>query len=288
MNHIKNLFLNDKFILGVILINAIIIFLQASGIDNPGIQILDVTCTLIFMIEMIVKHVEYGAKNYWSSRWNRLDGTLVILSIPSIIALFIPTDLMDFSFLMVLRLLRMFRFLRVLHFFPNISQIVNGFKLAVRESYAVLICFFITIVVIGLINCSLFQDIAPEYFGTPLDSIYSVFRICTVEGWYDIPDAIASATSPGIGRLVRFYFCLLLIGGGIIGLSFINSIFVDAMAEDNNDSVHERLDKLEEKIDLLLAEKGLQINAEQKTNEEETEVNSHNEESDNQRIEKTK
>jgi len=288
MNHIKNLFLNDKFILGVILINAIIIFLQASGIDNPGIQILDVTCTLIFMIEMIVKHVEYGVKNYWSSRWNRLDGTLVILSIPSIIALFIPTDLMDFSFLMVLRLLRMFRFLRVLHFFPNISQIVNGFKLAVRESYAVLICFFITIVVIGLINCSLFQDIAPEYFGTPLDSIYSVFRICTVEGWYDIPDAIASATSPGIGRLVRFYFCLLLIGGGIIGLSFINSIFVDAMAEDNNDSVHERLDKLEEKIDLLLAEKGLQINAEQKTNEEETEVNSHNEESDNQRIEETK
>jgi voltage-gated sodium channel len=39
--------------------------------------------------------------------------------------------------------------------------------------------------------------------------------------------------------------------GGIIGLSLINSIFVDAMAEDNNDEVLEKLRRLEEKIDQL-------------------------------------
>lgn len=254
MDRIKNLFLNDKFILGIILLNAIVIFLQVCDIGNKWMEIIDVACTLLFMIEMGVKHAEYGLKGYWSSSWNRLDGILVIISIPSVIALFIPSHLMDLSFLMVLRVLRMFRFLRVLHFFPNISQIIEGFRLAVHESWGVLFCFLVLIIVFGIINCSLFREIAPAYFATPLDSIYSVFRICTVEGWYDIPDSIAAATTPTIGKIVRLYFCLLLIGGGIIGMSLINSIFVDAMAADNNDDVKEKLDKLEQKIDKLLEE----------------------------------
>jgi voltage-gated sodium channel len=200
---------------------------------------------------MVLKHVEYGLKGYWSSGWNRLDGTLVILSIPSIVALFLPAEVMDLSFLMVLRILRTLRFLRILHFFPNFDQIIKGFKLALRESYGILICFLVIIVLFGLINCSLFKDMAPVYFGTPLKAIYSVFRICTIEGWYDIPDAIAAATSPGVATIVRIYFCLLLLMGGIIGMSFINSIFVDAMVADNNDDVKAKLDEIEKKIDAI-------------------------------------
>lgn len=255
MKPIKDIFLNDKFILSVILLNSLIIFLQASNIDNLFLQIVDILCTLVFMIEMVIKHKEYGFKGYWTSGWNLLDGTLVILSLPSVVAFFIPSNLLDLSFLMVLRVLRMFRFLRVLHFFPNISQIIAGLKLAIRESYAILFCFLVMIVVFGLINCSLFQDLAPEFFATPIDSIYSVFRICTVEGWYDIPDTIAAATTPAIGKIVRLYFCILLVGGGIIGMSFINSIFVDAMAADNNDDVKAKLNELEKKIDKLIEDK---------------------------------
>ena len=76
-----------------------------------------------------------------------------------------------------------------------------------------------------------------------------MFRVCTVEGWYEIPDAIAAATSPTIATLVRIYFSLLLLAGGIIGMSFINSIFVDAMVADNNDDVKAKLDEIEKKID---------------------------------------
>ena len=148
----KNLLLNEKFIFSIILLNAIVIFLQASNVDNIGIQIIDVACTLIFLLEMITKHAEYGVKGYWSSGWNRLDGILVILSIPSVIALFIPEHLMDLSFLMVLRLLRTLRFLRVLHFFPNFDQIAKGFKLAVKQSYGILLCFLVLIIVFGLFN----------------------------------------------------------------------------------------------------------------------------------------
>ena len=101
----------------------------------------------------------------------------------------------------------------------------------------------------------MFKDIAPDYFSTPLDSIYAVFQLFTVEGWYEIPNAIAEVTSSTIGSLVKLYFSLLLILGGIIGMSFINSIFVDAMVSDNNDDVKEKLEELEKKIDKLLEEK---------------------------------
>ena len=255
MKPVKNLFLNDKFILAVSLLNAVVIYLQACAIDNIWIQTIDLVCTLVFVVEMIIKHKEFGFKGYWSSGWNRLDGILVLISIPSLIAFFVPTGRMDWSLLLILRLLRSFRFLRVLHFFPNVTQVFKGFKLALRESYAILFCFLILIIVFGLINCSLFKDISPEYFNTPLTSIYSVFRICTVEGWYEIPDSITVATSATVGSMVRLYFCMLLVMGGVIGMSLINSVFVDAMVSDNNDDVKAKLEEIEKKLDQLLEQR---------------------------------
>lgn len=104
----------------------------------------------------------------------------------------------------------------------------------------------VLLVLFGLINCSLYREVAPEYFSTPIRSIYSVFRVFIVEGWYEIPDAIAAATSPFIVRITRIYFCLLLAAFGILGLSFINSVFVDAMVADNNDDIKTQLNRLEE------------------------------------------
>ncbi|MGP1446047.1 MAG: hypothetical protein ACTTKO_00760 [Candidatus Limimorpha sp.] len=43
-----------------------------------------------------------------------------------------------------------------------------------------------------------------------------------------------------------------LLLGGILGMSFINSVFVDAMAADNNDDVKAQLTEMERKIDRLL------------------------------------
>jgi voltage-gated sodium channel len=54
-----------------------------------------------------------------------------------------------------------------------------------------------------------------------------------------------------LAELVRLYFCLLLIFGGIIGMSFINSIFVDAMVADNNDELLEKINQLQKSIDEL-------------------------------------
>ena len=53
---------------------------------------------------------------------------------------------------------------------------------------------------------------------------------------------------------MSLYFCVQLVLGGIIGMSFINSIFVDAMVSDKNDEVEAKLDELNRKLDKLTEE----------------------------------
>jgi voltage-gated sodium channel len=248
---VRTIFLNDRFILSIILLNSVLIYLQVSGVTNFVLDILDTACTLIFLAEMLVKHREYGLEGYWKDGWNRLDGILVILSLPSIAALFIPNDMEGLSIFLIFRLLRVLRFFRVLHFFPNFGKVVLGFKRAMRDSYAILLSFFVIIVIFGLLNCSLFSYADPAHFGTPLKSIYAVFQICTVEGWYEIPNAISDyyGGTTIAAEFVRLYFCALLIFGGIIGMSFINSIFVDAMMSDNNDDLVAHIDEMRKSLD---------------------------------------
>lgn len=240
--------LNDHVILAVILLNSVVIYLMESGLSYPFLFGLDYACTLIFLLEMIAKHVCFGFKTYWRDGWNRMDGCLVILSLPSLVLPFIDITTFNFSVVLTLRLLRVIRFLRLFHFFPNIVAIGAGLKRALRDSGIVLIWFGVMMILFGLINCSLYREIAPEYFSTPILSIYSVFRVFTVEGWYEIPDAIAAATTPFVGRITRLYFCVLLCTFGILGLSFINSVFVDAMVEDNNDDVKAQLRRMEDQL----------------------------------------
>lgn len=242
---VKYLFQNEKFILVIIVLNAIILFLQESGINGDFITVLDVGCTAIFIIEMVVKLAHWGFRGYWSSGWNRLDGTLVILSLPSLVALVLPEHSLDLSFLLVLRILRVFRIFRLVHVFPGFTQLLKNFGVAMRQSYAVFVGMLIMIVIFAMIGCGIFKEVAPEYFATPLDAIYSTFRIFTGEGWNEIPDYVAEGVHSGLAHVVKLYFCLILVVGCIIGMSLLNSIFVDAMVSDNNDDVKAKLDDIE-------------------------------------------
>ena len=250
----KKILLNEKLILAIVVLNVMVIFVQECGVDHLALSLIDIVCTLIFVAEMVVKHREYGLKGYWRDRWNALDGIVTLLSVPALLAYVIPA-VASVNTIIIFRALRVFKLFRTARRFPNLTEIWSGFKLALRQSAGFLLGYFIVIVVIAMFNSALFGKVAPEYFDTPLDAIYSVFQLFTTEGWYEIPNAVVGDLSPVWTHIIRFYFCLLLIGGGIIGMSLINSIFVDALAADNNDDVKAKLDILEQKIDRLLQER---------------------------------
>ena len=250
--NIADFLISEQFIFPVIILASVIIFLQECSVSHPIINILDVTCTLIFIIEMVIKHFRLGVDGYWNDVWNRLDGALVILSLPSLIGYLIPTGLADLSFLLILRILRTFRFFRLVRIFPNVQQTSRGLRRAVKDSVPVFFGFLLVILAFALITCDIFREVCPQYFATPWESLYSIFRMCTVEGWYDIPDAVtAGVDAPWKEFAVRLYFIGILVAGGIIGLSLVNSIFVDAMTSDNNDEMQTELSVVNKKMDEL-------------------------------------
>lgn len=254
----KNFFLNDKNILILILINASIIFV--SGFDfqhqwEKTIDIIDNFITILFLIELIIKLKHFGKESYFSSYWNVFDFILVLFSIPPLLFSFIGVESDFLSFILIFRVMRVFKSFRFLKFIPNINHIVIGIKRAIKTSVLIVFSFFIYVFIVGIVSFHLFGIKSPEHFGSPLKSMYSVFKIFTIDGWYEIPEQIVENLSPVKSFFVLFYFVCILLSGGILGLSLVNSIFVEAMVSDNNDDINEKIDEIQQKLDLLLKEK---------------------------------
>jgi voltage-gated sodium channel len=253
---VKNLFLNDKFIFSLIVINSILIF--SEGFKELGtkasfyISLIDSIITFAFGVEALVKISHLGWKTYIKSGWNKVDFVLIIISLPSIFLIILHSSFQGFSFLLVLRVLRVFKFLRFFKFIPGVEQLVIGIKRALKASVFVLFGLFIFNFMISVLSCYLFKDASPEYFGNPVKSMYSIFRISTTEGWYELPDKISKNSDIINSFFVKGFFIVVLLIGGILGLSLVNSIFVDSMVMDNNDALEKKVDELNEKIEILI------------------------------------
>ncbi len=220
-----------------------------------ALSLIDNLITGFFIVEIIVKFKEFGIKNYFKSNWNKFDFILVALSFPTLIAFIGNVEVTSFSFLLVFRVMRVFKSFRFLKFIPGIEHLVKGISRALKASIVVLIGFVIYIFIIGIFSFYLFKEVSPEYFGNPLNSLYSIFKIFTVEGWYEIPEQLTQGLSSITSFCTYMYFIFVVISGGIFGLSLVNSIFVDAMVSDNNDELEKKIELIDKKIDKLLTKK---------------------------------
>jgi len=246
---IKNFFLSEKNMLFAIVLNAVVIFLwyfpQFHG--NSWLQLIDHFFILLFALEAVAKIREYGWKAYWKTWWNRFDFLIVLFSLPSLLenAAVLP----DASWLLILRLFRLVRLIRFIHFVPHIEEIVNGLGRALKASVFVMILLFGLNFLLAIFTCHFYGEIAPEYFGNPMISSYSIFQMFTVEGWNEIPASIVADSDDSMyAGLTRFYFVLVVLFGGIFGMSLANAVFVDEMTMDNNDQLEKKVDELSAQV----------------------------------------
>lgn len=250
----KRIFLNEKIILLLIALNAIIIFLQGFKFEITLLEYLstfDNIFTILFLVEAIVKLNHFGFKNYFKINWNKFDFTLVVLAIPSLVSWIFNLDFIDLDFLLVFRVLRAFKFFRFIKFIPKIENIISGVVKASKASVIIIFAFLIFNFIASLVSCFIFRELSPEYFGDPIISFYSIFKIFTVEGWYEIPDELSGNSSSIASFFIRLYFIVILFIGGIFGLSLVNSIFVDSMISGSNEAIEDKIDEINKKLDKL-------------------------------------
>ncbi len=251
---LKKIFNSEKIIMVDIFLMAIVILLLSfpsiKEDDNSALyKLLCLTDNLLiifFIIEAIVK-IAISRRQYFKSGWNIFDFFIVIFSLPSLIG---------YSSIIVLgRLLRLFRIMRFLTFIPHMEQLLTGLMRAFRASVFVLIILLAYNFVIAIFNCHFFG--ASKLFSDPIISFFTTFQLFTLEGWNEIPQRIIKEGDYPIhyANMIRFYFIVLVLTGGIFGLSIANAVFVDEMTIDNNIELERKVDKLflekKEKMDIL-------------------------------------
>ncbi len=245
----RRLLLTHQGIMVLITLNAVVIFLLSfpSLAQNRWLLWLDQLFLSLFVVEAIWKLRLYGPQRYFQSGWNTFDFVIVCISLPSLLMVMKPSH--DLSFLIALRLLRFFRMLRVLRFVPDIQIIITGLVRALRASLMVLLVMMLGNFLLSIFSAHLFAELDPEHFGNPLRAFFSMFQVMTLEGWVDVTDGVANEVGGSAGPyLVRFFFLVLVLAGGIFGLSLANAIFVDEMTLDNNRLLEDKIDRLQQQL----------------------------------------
>lgn len=242
-----NFLLNDRNILTLIIINSIIIFclgFDLSHQTNSILHIIDNSISTLFVAEVIVKIKKYGSGGYFSKGWNIFDFLLVLISIPSLLV-FMGLEVSDMSYLLVFRTLRVFKVFRFFRFIPNIDRLLQGIIRALKSSLLILVSFTLYIFIVGILSHSIFGY--SDLFSDPGTSMYTILKVFTLEGWYEFPDELTENATMLKVFFIRLYFILILISGGIFGLSLVNSIFVHSMV-DTNEKLEEKVDELKKMI----------------------------------------
>lgn len=212
----------------------------------------DYACVIYFILETALKIADQKPRRYWQNGWNRFDFIIVFFSCPVLLSPFFETH--ELSIVLVLRLGRLFRLFRLMRFIPNREHLYHGVRRALGASVGVFLALCLINVILSLGATQLFGKSAPEYFGNPALSSYSLFRVFTVEGWHEIPETIAARSHPLIAVLARLYFMGAVLIGGFLGVALANAVFVDEMTMDNNDGLERKVDALTEEIRSLRAE----------------------------------
>jgi voltage-gated sodium channel len=154
-----------RFILGVIVFNAVILGLETSqtvmGTMGGLLKTLDTICLSIFVLEIILKLIAYRHR-FFTNGWNLFDFVIVGIAL-------LPSG----GALSVLRALRILRVLRVISISPSLRTVVEGLVSALPG------IFYVG----AVIATKLFAGSHPEFFSSLGASAYSLFQIMTLESW---------------------------------------------------------------------------------------------------------
>ena len=266
---IRKPIINDRFLLILILTNTLVIFLHSFDGLKPYyylLDILDVIFTMIFIWEISINifqssgvNVAEKFKNFHIDKWNKIDFYSVLLAIPSIGVLLVE-DLEIFAGFTALRSLRIFKILRVIEFIPEGKEISSKLLKALKGVFFIMVAFIIYSIIISLISVTLFKSSAPSFFSNAFDSFFTIFKIFSGDGFSDVVNEIVSNSSLEFGYFTKLYFVMIVFTGSILGLSLINSVFIDQMSnfdkkgESKINSLENKLDEVLKNQELLLKE----------------------------------
>jgi voltage-gated sodium channel len=197
---------------------------------------------LAWLVADILLLVLSKGRRVWRNGWDVFDLTVTLLSlVPSIDAL------------SALRMLRVLRVLRLLSFIPDVRVTIEALFGAVHNMAAAFLVLAIVFYCFTIIATNLFRSLDPVHYGSLASS--AVYLYATMASFGSNLEAVLPVVRNAPWAWLVFAPFLMLASFGLLNL-FI-AVLVTALRErlDRKTMLRERqrFDRLESKIDLLLA-----------------------------------
>lgn len=164
-------------IFGVILANAVVLGLETyPGVvrDAGGLlSTLNDVFLGVFVVELAIRLTAFGSRpgNFFRSGWNVFDLVVVI-------AAFLP-GLRENSTL--LRIARLARVLRIVRLLPDLRVLVTAIYRSLPGVASLTVLAFVTLFVYGMIGWTIFDDHAPQEYGTVGNAMLTLFVMLSLE-----------------------------------------------------------------------------------------------------------
>jgi voltage-gated sodium channel len=176
----------QMFIIGVIVVNAVLVGLETSPDVVTQNQILfdllNEAIIAIFVVELAIRLAAFlpRPQRFFADGWNVFDFVIVALSL-------LPGG---GSFATVARLARLLRVLRIVSVFPELRLIVGTMLRSLSSMGSVIVLLALVLYVYAVLGYHLFGAVDPAHWGDLGLSVRTLFEVLTLEGWLELQAAV--------------------------------------------------------------------------------------------------
>ncbi|XP_028398945.1 sodium channel protein 60E-like isoform X2 [Dendronephthya gigantea] len=277
----------DWFITSVIFLNTIALAVEHHGMNRKFEKALDninLTCTFVFILEMFLKVTALSLQGYIQSRWNILDGLIIVISVVELLIVWCVPDITHGLGFSVLRTFRLVRILKLAQSWVTMRALLSTIGASIGQLGNLTLLLAIVTYTFAVIGMQLFSgSFTPEHFedrkvprwnfGDFLHSFMIIFRVLCGE-WIEPLVMTMHVTTP---TSVVFYFAVLIIGNFLI-LNLFLALLLNSFSTESLNSgkrtrgsanIRERFRTLMKKyLNVMRAFRAPRVSAEHETKSE--------------------
>ena len=224
-------------IFAVILANAVVLGLETyPRVEREGgdlLRALNNAFLAVFVVELVIRLTGFGSRpqDFFRSGWNIFDFLVVVAS-------FTP-GLRENA--MLLRLARLARVLRIVRLLPDLRVLTVAVGRSIPGVMSLTVLAVLILFVYGMVGWTIFQDHAPEHYGTIGEAMLTLFVTLTLE---NLPDQLA------LGRELSDWTILYFVSYALVAAFLVFNILIGVVINSLEEAraiehARERAERLE-------------------------------------------
>lgn len=212
----------ELFITVVIILNAVAMCMPYEGADTEymyKIEVVNQSCTYIFICETVIKLIAYG-KYYFHSTWNRLDMVVVCCSIVDLfLSYFTSTDLSLIKqipqLMRILRVFRIARIIQIIKLFIHLQNLIFLLAHSITAILNVLSLLLLVLFVFSIIGVFLFNSVtsgqAINEYNNFQNFSYAMLILWRISTGEDYPTIMMDCVEYLDNKVYSLYFIVFII-----------------------------------------------------------------------------